>query len=129
MKEFQQIEQIALEKVPVWCRRLVELDVLVDARASTSLDEVFEQMCVEIRGFVLAEEVGEVKHGIAYPKDWWQAFKARWFPQWALRRWPVKERRVEWVVDIKCAYPHFRPALPKEKMKLVPIVQLAEDLT
>lgn len=28
---------------------------------------------------------------IRYPRDWWQAVKARWFPAWALRRWPVVE--------------------------------------
>lgn len=31
-----------------------------------------------------------------YPKDWWQAFKERWFPKWALRRWPVEME----VIDI-----------------------------
>lgn len=29
-----------------------------------------------------------------YPADWWQAFKARWFPGWALSRWPVKWEKV-----------------------------------
>jgi hypothetical protein len=24
------------------------------------------------------------------PSDWWQHFKQRWFPSWALRKWPVK---------------------------------------
>ncbi len=28
---------------------------------------------------------------IAVPTDWWQHFKARWFPRWALARWPVKQ--------------------------------------
>jgi len=27
---------------------------------------------------------------IRHPRDWWQAFKARWFPSWALRRWPAQ---------------------------------------
>ena len=24
------------------------------------------------------------------PADWWQHFKERWFPAWALMRWPVR---------------------------------------
>lgn len=24
-----------------------------------------------------------------YPADWWQAVKERWFPAWAIKRWPV----------------------------------------
>lgn len=31
---------------------------------------------------------------ISYPADWWQAFKFRWFPEWALRRWPVKRHHI-----------------------------------
>lgn len=27
---------------------------------------------------------------IQYPADWWQALKKRWFPCWALQRWPVR---------------------------------------
>ena len=26
---------------------------------------------------------------VSYPKDWWQSFKARWFPAWLERRFPV----------------------------------------
>ncbi len=32
---------------------------------------------------------------VAYPADWWQAFKARWFPRWALRLWPVIETQIQ----------------------------------
>jgi hypothetical protein len=27
---------------------------------------------------------------IRYPRDWWHAFKARWFPEFILARWPVE---------------------------------------
>jgi hypothetical protein len=30
-----------------------------------------------------------------YPKTWWDAFKLRWFPAWALKRWPAQMTRVE----------------------------------
>lgn len=26
----------------------------------------------------------------SHPLDWWQSFRARWMPEWWLRRWPVK---------------------------------------
>jgi hypothetical protein len=31
----------------------------------------------------------------SWPKDWWQAFKQRWFPDWAIRRWPVEMSRID----------------------------------
>lgn len=29
-----------------------------------------------------------------YPRDWWQAFRERWFPQWWLNRHPVMYREI-----------------------------------
>ena len=43
------------------------------------------------------------------PADWWQAFKARWFPGWALHRWPVRERVLS--LDASVFYPDI--ALPE----------------
>lgn len=39
----------------------------------------------------------------AYPSDWWQAFKDRWYPAWALRRWPV--RRTVFRMEKFAVYP------------------------
>jgi hypothetical protein len=31
---------------------------------------------------------------VSFPANWWQHFKQRWFPAWALDRWPVRLRTV-----------------------------------
>ncbi len=33
--------------------------------------------------------------GVRFPADWWESFKNRWFPRWALKRWPVQWTQVE----------------------------------
>lgn len=33
---------------------------------------------------------------VEYPKDWWQAFKERWAPEWAKKRWPVQYHKQVW---------------------------------
>ena len=46
---------------------------------------------------------------VEYPADWWQAFKARWLPTWALGRWPVRYHAISWspaVVYPLIALPH-----------------------
>jgi len=43
-----------------------------------------------------------------YPKDWVQAVKARWAPEWFKRRYPVQEH----VIDLKVLYP--KVALPRQ---------------
>jgi hypothetical protein len=30
-----------------------------------------------------------------WPTDWWQALKERWWPRWALRRWPVEYKHLD----------------------------------
>ena len=30
-----------------------------------------------------------------WPKDWWQAFKERWFAAWMKRRWPVEYKQID----------------------------------
>src|SRR3990167_6914606 len=30
-----------------------------------------------------------------YPSTWWDAVKQRWFPKWALNRWPVVMNRID----------------------------------
>lgn len=27
---------------------------------------------------------------VRYPADWWEAFKERWLPRWAKKRWPIR---------------------------------------
>lgn len=43
---------------------------------------------------------GRVKAETQWPADWWQAFKDRWFPAWALKLWPVEYEY--FIVDEPC---------------------------
>lgn len=58
---------------------------------SQSLEAVERQMVDNVVYSFRAAMWGQQKRvEISYPFDWWQAFKARWFPAWALRRWPAQ---------------------------------------
>lgn len=46
---------------------------------------------------ILTENIAEAK----CPADWWQHFKKRWFPFWALKKFPVKYK----TIDIFRLYP------------------------
>lgn len=45
-------------------------------------------MIQEIRGHFWAENPRSIS--FSFPADWIEAFKNRWFPKWALKKWPVK---------------------------------------
>ena len=52
----------------------------LDDFVTGNLVHEMEMMCLGRKGMTVT---------IEYPADWWQAFKKRWFPGWALERWPV----------------------------------------
>jgi hypothetical protein len=48
-------------------------------------------MVLELRAYIYCESrVTKKNQTIQYPTTWLDAFKVRWFPAWALKRWPAK---------------------------------------
>ena len=104
---------VTLDKIKFGIQMMAD-PYLLDARAEILTDVLPSQMIIKLRGYLWGEDLPEKT--ISYPADWWQALKARWFPPWALKRWPV----VRTVHHIKFSvyYPNFRVAMPKEKWRL-----------
>lgn len=50
-------------------------------------DEMCRSIQYTLRGHVWAEAPKSIS--VRYPSTWWDAFKARWFPEWALEAYPV----------------------------------------
>jgi hypothetical protein len=80
-------------------------------------DHLTDTIVFEVRGFVWAEKKSAKEFNYEFPADWWQAFKARWFPAWAKKRWPVQMQKIH--IDVKAIYPEFRPAMPQEQYRLM----------
>jgi hypothetical protein len=49
-----------------------------------------DQVVMRVVQSIFTREIDEFT--VEYPADWWQAFKDRWFPEWAKKRWPVEKR-------------------------------------
>lgn len=83
--------------------------------AQARLDDFADQMTIEVNGFLLGEYPDPVY--ISYPSTWWEHLKARWFPAWAIRKWPVIERthRIEFTV----MYPDFKPKIARDRSRKV----------
>ena len=90
------IQEVTLERL--WQSACVSLD----ARALASMppehlsavlrNEVVGALMLHIDLLVPGEKLADIE--CRWPADWRQAFKERWFPAWAKRRWPVRwERR------------------------------------
>lgn len=90
------------------------LGAIVDVRScyKPTIDEVVYQFNAWFASS--KEEVVECK----WPKDWWQAFRERWFWKWWLKRWPVKYKHR--ILEARVIYPNME--VPKQKW--VPNVSL-----
>jgi len=59
-----------------------------DVRISEYADFVADEFVLQVRQNIWGRHVE--RQECKWPADWWQAFKERWLPAWAKRRWPVQ---------------------------------------
>lgn len=78
-----------------------------DCRYYLSHSEIFPQemdaLVIHLHAIVLGEKCADPTV-VKYPADWWEALKARWFPEWALKRWPARMAR--YTLEHKITYPN-----------------------
>lgn len=63
------------------------------------------ELCVRMSAFIWAEPLEKIEKTVTWPKDWWQAFKGRWFPVWAKRRWPVQMHTEHMIIKADALLP------------------------
>jgi hypothetical protein len=72
-------------------------------------DPTMQSTILSLTAFVLGDKIETVS--VSHPTTWWDAFKVRWFPKWALERWPADVSRYELTADV--FYPDIK--LPDHK--------------
>lgn len=68
------------------------------------------QLCLDVFGRPAKQTV--TFEPVSYPATWWQAFKQRFFPRWAIKRWPVQltvVKRPDVVVEAEALFPELVP--------------------
>lgn len=105
-----QIHQFKLDRVCFTRSTLLDLDPLENTQLV--LDEEIKRWVLRFRKDILSQALH--KQIIRYPKNWIEAFKERWFPYWAKRKWPVQY--TEWRADFSFLYPDLQKhsAIPNE---------------
>ena len=86
---------ICLEQFKVGIQQIIPWSTL---RESITLyseqDIVLRGMVLSIQAYVLAEEVDcrhrDVSFVFKFPSTWWQHFKQSYYPEWLLRKFPVR---------------------------------------
>lgn len=112
-----------LERFRYGVQVAISNSVLRDAKIDVSQQVRFfaDELVMHVNDFLWGERAGVIER----PADWWEAFKERWFPQWALKRWPARMTRYEaWAL-----YPHYKPiaAAGKTAWKIVECAEVRLD--
>lgn len=81
-----ELETIRYELTRFHARMYFSPEVIEAIRMKAWRHEVTHQLITELVGIVA---MWREERMLKVPANWWQHFKQRWFPKWALRRWPV----------------------------------------
>jgi len=87
--EDPKVRQVLLERMTWACRQDVPKALADRLTVEQIADMVTGRMVYMLRASIYAQQLDH--QVVRYPADWWQGFKQRFFPAWALRRWPVLE--------------------------------------
>ena len=108
VNEYYDYDETILNAIKLRWGHSVSKELLEDAlrrgKLNVYLDYVFDMLEFELNGFIWGQKTEPQE--IIYPRDWWQAFKARWFPEWLLKKYPVVF--IEHVISFNVLYPDFK---------------------
>lgn len=83
------------------------------------LEQVGRDMALHLTRRIPKETVAHFH--IKYPKNWKEAFKERWFPNWLLKKFPVKYNEVKYDVEAfydKVSLPDKQPYVVFHKVNM-----------
>lgn len=116
--------EVTLESVRFACQHHLSARGFYGApltTVSTMLDHMTNDMIVMMEREIWAEP--KVTHTVRHPLDWWEHVKQRWFPAWALKRWPVAETVHE--LHIQRLYPEY--IWKQERMHMRTTIAIREE--
>lgn len=90
------IEKILIPKIRVAVDARLSTEALRRAEPTIVVDEVARTMVVRLETYLHVMGEDQIRIFEKHPSNWWEHFKERWLPKWALLRWPVDYK----VIDI-----------------------------
>jgi len=106
-------DKIVLETIQLQIQHLISKHELLNTSSEVWLDNILNSIVVSLKQYIPKHELKEINH--SYPKDWFQAFKERYYPKFILKYYPVEYTTIKLVV--KDLYPDI--ALPDNNPHVV----------
>lgn len=102
------IERVVAARARITADAVISRESIRDMETHVHLDHMLDSVFLKITAWFLECCHDEWKEPTHVPADWWQAFKERWFPDWALERWPVRNRTIYTVHKKSRVCPHIK---------------------
>lgn len=99
---------------------LIDGKVELSSMSRWSSDEI----SIRVTGYIWGEHQPDVP--IRYLPDWWQTFKATWFPKWLKWLCPIKYQRM--MVQVRIIYPELRGLHQLNKIKCVGVTDVPIEM-
>jgi hypothetical protein len=116
--------EVILHRLPISAQQKISAELLL--RNSRLIQErIGPDLLLRMVSMVWADEPKQV--AVEFPADWWQHFKQRWFPKWALKRWPVKMARK--VMEAQHYYPQLPQTAPETMARIRMAIMSGESLS
>lgn len=97
------IQEIALDVERYAMQHGISPVALQNAKVETDVMKgAIEMLMIRVLMDVATHNLAENK--VEYPANWWQHFKERFFPNWALEKWPVLYKTES--ITIKALFPN-----------------------
>jgi len=89
--------EVILERLKFVAREAITKEMLTSVSVKFLEDHFTDNIIFQWKAAI----AGQSLRTIRYPKDWWQAFKERWFPK-GFKKWRPVEYKV---IDVYALYP------------------------
>ncbi len=89
------ISSIVLEKINLSVRHCVSKRMLDHSKLNVVEDVMADELAMQLDTYVMGMADETISIHERWPKTWLDAVKQRWFPLWAVKRWPVNFKHID----------------------------------
>ncbi len=109
------IREVVFEKVKV-AATMADLPFLRNhMEVACRLEDAGHRLVLNMQSYVLGKRERTIDVERQWPKDWWEAIKLRFAPQWFLKRWPVQYERISIHEVVWRVCPHVDLKMPDQQ--------------
>jgi len=105
-----EIQEVELQKIEFGYSQMISR-YLLESSVYTEMDYARQALEINVRGYLWGED--QKGYSFQYPRDWWEAFKERWFPARLKLRWPVKYTKQD--ISVTTVYPDLKISMPSQR--------------